>query len=364
MVEWHSQEVPAVPEDQKKGEVSVARLRRGRRNLSALVIVASAAIVVFLLARPGSRPGPTEKTSPPAADATRPPAREQPSDDAARHGVGGWLAATTAQNNRVRQVYQQQPVTANDASAQLRRLIQDAERAEADGNLVKARASLGSALGRGLPRAEELSVRDKLAKLADRLTFSPGIAKGDPASSYYTVRSGDTLQKIGQSYHVTADLLAWVNRLPDKHRIRVNQTLKVVRGPFHALVDKRNYEMLVFLGDVLVRSYKVGLGADDGTPTGQWCVKDKLTNRTWTDPRTGKRWGADGAKNPIGEHWIGLDGLSGAAKGQVGYGIHGTIEPDSVGKSLSMGCIRMYNEDVAELFKLMVPKHSLVTVHD
>ncbi len=29
-----------------------------------------------------------------------------------------------------------------------------------------------------------------------------------------------------------------------------------------------------------------------------------------------------------------------------------------------MGCIRMYNEDVAELFKLMVPKHSLVTVHD
>jgi len=250
-------------------------------------------------------------------------------------------------------------------SDQPRRLLREAEQAEASGKLITARAKLLGALRSGLPRSEQIAVCDKLAKLADRLTFSPGVARGDPTVGYYTVRPGDTLKKIGQTYHVTADLLAWINRLPDKNRIRVNQTLKVVKGPFHVVVHKADYEMWVFLGqDVLVRRYKVGLGADGSTPLGQWRVKDKLVNPTWTDPRTGRRWAADDPKNPIGEHWIGLEGLSGPAKGQVGYGIHGTIEPESIGKSQSMGCIRMHNEDVAELFKLLVPKHSLVTVRE
>jgi lipoprotein-anchoring transpeptidase ErfK/SrfK len=33
------------------------------------------------------------------------------------------------------------------------------------------------------------------------------------------------------------------------------------------------------------------------------------------------------------------------------YRIHGTNEPQSIGKSVSSGCIRMLNEDVAELFE-------------
>ncbi|RME39135.1 MAG: L,D-transpeptidase, partial [Planctomycetota bacterium] len=45
-------------------------------------------------------------------------------------------------------------------------------------------------------------------------------------------------------------------------------------------------------------------------------------------------------------------------------GIHGTIEPDSIGRSVSLGCIRMHNEDVEEVYKYLVERHSTVVVTD
>ncbi|HNQ24197.1 MAG TPA: L,D-transpeptidase [Phycisphaerae bacterium] len=50
------------------------------------------------------------------------------------------------------------------------------------------------------------------------------------------------------------------------------------------------------------------------------------------------------------------------ALGQERYGVHGTIDPDSIGRNASHGCIRMFNEDVEFLYDLLVVKHSTVTV--
>jgi len=47
--------------------------------------------------------------------------------------------------------------------------------------------------------------------------------------------------------------------------------------------------------------------------------------------------------------------------GPTGYGIHGTIEPESVGKAVSDGCIRLTNADVEALFEL-VPEGASVAV--
>jgi lipoprotein-anchoring transpeptidase ErfK/SrfK len=38
---------------------------------------------------------------------------------------------------------------------------------------------------------------------------------------------------------------------------------------------------------------------------------------------------------------------------KIGYGIHGTNVPGSIGKAASHGCIRMRNHDVEELFELV-----------
>jgi lipoprotein-anchoring transpeptidase ErfK/SrfK len=69
-------------------------------------------------------------------------------------------------------------------------------------------------------------------------------------------------------------------------------------------------------------------------------------------------------RNPLGDFWIGLAGIDGHAVGKVSYGIHGTIEPDSIGKEASMGCIRMRNEDVAIVFELLVEAKSKLIVRD
>jgi lipoprotein-anchoring transpeptidase ErfK/SrfK len=153
-----------------------------------------------------------------------------------------------------------------------------------------------------------------------------------------------------------------VNHLRSKSMIREGARLKIPRGPFHAVVRKHTYTMDVFLGDVLARTYKVGLGEHDSTPTGTWRVKNKLSNPTYFPPRGGKVIHADDPKNPLGEHWLGLEGIAGEAKGQLRYGIHGTNEPESVGKNSSLGCIRMHNEDVAELFTMLVVGSSRVVI--
>ena len=45
------------------------------------------------------------------------------------------------------------------------------------------------------------------------------------------------------------------------------------------------------------------------------------------------------------------------------FGIHGTLDPNSVGWASSHGCIRMNNKDVAELYKI-IPTGTKVTIVD
>ena len=52
-----------------------------------------------------------------------------------------------------------------------------------------------------------------------------------------------------------------------------------------------------------------------------------------------------GPNNPVGVAWIGLD--------KTGYGIHGTPNPEQVGRTESHGCFRLANWDAEYLSKLV-----------
>lgn len=214
----------------------------------------------------------------------------------------------------------------------------------------------------GVNKPELSHIRAELTRIGNETIFSPRILDNDPHVHRYTIKPGDALGKIAKVNKVSSDLLATINNIQDKNRIRAGQVLKVVRGPFRAVVNKSSYSLDVYLGDTFLRSFKVGLGADDSTPTGAWQVGTKLRNPTYYPPRGGQVIAADAPDNPLGEHWISLVGVSGAAAGQERYGIHGTIEPESIGCSQSLGCIRMYNEDVKLLYSCLVERHSTVTV--
>jgi len=65
-------------------------------------------------------------------------------------------------------------------------------------------------------------------------------------------------------------------------------------------------------------------------------------------------------ENVLGTRWISLTATGQTPKVR-GYGIHGTWEPDTVGKQASAGCVRLLNPDVEELF-LIVPMGTPVTI--
>lgn len=233
-----------------------------------------------------------------------------------------------------------------------------------DGKLVDAREALNDALNAAdLSRSDARDVRDLMAEINETLIFSPRVVPDDPYVSHYEVQSGDALSRIAPQYNVPWQFIAKINGDLDPNRIRVGQRLKVVNGPFHVVVDKRDYRLDVYLGEMYVRSFDVGLGEHDMTPVGDFIVRrGKLTDPEWTNPRTGQRFLPDDPENPLGGYWIGIRGTTPETEVHTGYGIHGTIEPETIGTDASMGCIRLRPEDVAILYAMLTEEQSHVRV--
>jgi lipoprotein-anchoring transpeptidase ErfK/SrfK len=107
---------------------------------------------------------------------------------------------------------------------------------------------------------------------------------------------------------------------------------------YRIIVDLSQFRLYLLDGDVVVHEYPVGIGTvATTTPSGEYLIVNK-------EPNPG---------GPFGVYWLGLS--------KRHYGIHGTNNPASIGKRVSHGCIRMHNEDVRELAKL-VPLGTHVTI--
>ncbi len=111
------------------------------------------------------------------------------------------------------------------------------------------------------------------------------------------------------------------------------------------LKEKKVY---VYKGDQVLAKYPVAIGKKTTpTPTGEWYVMEKIANPGWTNFNTGK-FVKPGPKNPMGERWIGF-----YTDGKDMIGFHGTPDAKSVGKAVSNGCVRMFNQDVKAIFPLV-----------
>ena len=243
----------------------------------------------------------------------------------------------------------------------------------AAGKLLEARDLVNGALAAGrLQGADVAAARQLLAEINQTVVFSPRRFADDKWGGTYSVQSGDRFDRIGSRYGLTPALLMRLNNISDARRLRAGATIKVLKGPFHAIVSKSNFRLDLYLGapggpdSVYVTSFPVGLGKDDSTPKGKWLVEPqkKIKNPVYYSPRGEGITDADDPKNPLGEYWIGLAGTDGDAIGKSSYGIHGTIEPDSIGKMASMGCIRLRNEDVARVYEMLVEGESTVVVQE
>ncbi|WHY95224.1 L,D-transpeptidase family protein [Peribacillus simplex] len=110
------------------------------------------------------------------------------------------------------------------------------------------------------------------------------------------------------------------------------------------IINKANNQLAYYENDKLVRVFSVATGKKASyTPEGKFKVVTKIVNRPYYK---GNIRGGD-PKNPLGKRWLGINARN--TPGNT-YAIHGNNDPTTIGKYISAGCIRMYNNDVQWLY--------------
>lgn len=168
----------------------------------------------------------------------------------------------------------------------------------------------------------------------------------------HDVVPGDTLGKIASKYNVTVGFLKRSNDLKSDV-IRVGQKIRVWQGDFNVLVDKSQNLLILRDGSEAVKIYRVATGENSSTPVGEFTIVSRLVDPVWFN--RGVVVPPESPQNELGTRWLGFD--------LPGYGIHGTIKPETIGQQSTAGCVRMFNEDVEELYDFL-PMNSRVVVVD
>lgn len=233
--------------------------------------------------------------------------------------------------------------------------------------IIEARDKLNAVLRTPMSPQQRAFVKGRLCALADKWLFSRTVLPGDELCRSYLVQRGDALAIIGARYKVPYAILMQINNISRPEALQAGERIKVINGPFHATVYRSTFTMDVYLQNTFVRSVSVGLGKPGmETPTGLWRVKrgGKLIKPIWTNPLDGRTYYPEDPDYPLGSRWIGLEGLSGAAKDRTGFAIHGTTKPEQIGTAGSQGCIRVQDGDAILLYNLLFPTSSQVEVVD
>ena len=120
--------------------------------------------------------------------------------------------------------------------------------------------------------------------------------------------------------------------------------------PGTVIIDTKNTFLYFVLNDTQAMRYGIGVGREGFTWSGEQTVARKTEWPDWHPPAEMlvrqpylPRFMAGGPGNPLGARAMYL--------GETEYRIHGTNKPDTIGKRVSSGCIRLTNEDVVDLYE-------------
>jgi lipoprotein-anchoring transpeptidase ErfK/SrfK len=120
------------------------------------------------------------------------------------------------------------------------------------------------------------------------------------------------------------------------------------------VIDKSDFTMEIFRDGRTIGQYGIAVGKNTGdkrsvgdmrTPEGEFPIVQIQNSSKWThDFKDGK----GPTRGAYGPYFIRL-----GTPGWTGIGIHGTHAPDSIGTNVTEGCIRLNNEDVRTLRKMV-----------
>ena len=196
---------------------------------------------------------------------------------------------------------------------------------------------------------------------------------GDVAT--IVTRDGDTLAAIARRKSIGSDALRRANPdvdawLPEPGtEVRLPSSVILPAAPREGIVVNLSERRLYYFdrenGRLLV--HPVGIGVDNApTPLGVTRTVAKIEEPTWTPPPSIRaehlangevlpRVVPPGPDNPLGRFAIKL--------ASPGMFIHGTNRPIGVGRAVSHGCLRLYDDHIAELIR-HVPNGTSVQIVD
>ena len=156
------------------------------------------------------------------------------------------------------------------------------------------------------------------------------------------VQTAPSLQAVpSQEEGVVAELPARLKRQVVSYATR--------EAPGTIIIDTPNTYLYLVLNNGQALRYGIGVGRDGFTWSGMQSITKKSEWPDWTPPAEMiarqpylPRYMAGGPGNPLGSRAMYLGGTI--------YRIHGTNAPGTIGTRVSSGCIRLTNEDVADLY--------------
>ncbi len=182
--------------------------------------------------------------------------------------------------------------------------------------------------------------------------------KAEMASMGYT----SVAEKLAERFHMDVDLLNALNRGSD---FATGATIYVAMPGArrearidHIEADKKRGQLAAYGEDgVLLAIYPATVGSGDNpSPKGTHKVKGVARMPVYRyDPKVNFKQGRNtkvltipkGPNGPVGSVWIDLT--------EPTYGIHGTPDPELIGKVGSHGCVRLTNWDAEELAGMVKP---------
>ncbi|WP_026689350.1 L,D-transpeptidase [Alteribacter aurantiacus] len=129
-------------------------------------------------------------------------------------------------------------------------------------------------------------------------------------------------------------------------------------GDPYIIVNKHVNELAFYHSGEIEQVFPVALGKEtDETPEGEFNLLIKAKNPYY---RKKDIPGGD-EDNPLGTRWLGFDAQE--TNGRI-YGIHGTNNPESIGKRVTAGCVRMENKDIEFLFEQVPVGMKILVIDD
>ncbi len=220
-----------------------------------------------------------------------------------------------------------------------------------EGKLAEAHLALSTLYGH--PDLPEEQAR-QIVSLLDRLAGTVIYSRQHYLEPAYFAKSGETIEQVARQYNVPWQLLARINGLmppgasnndeaTKDQPLPEGMELKVIHGPFDAVVSLEKQELTLLLHDRYAGRFPIGIGKDQSNIEGVYTVRDKILDPAYYGA-DGVSFAHDDPKNPLGEAWIGLTDR---------IGIHGAGDPRDVGRNDNQGSICVGRRDIQDLYGIL-----------